>query len=376
MPRRRSPFLALLAALLWMPVAHAVSVGNGKSVYATWCAQCHNAKPRQDSGSVMFGANYAPGIQLAIDGRVPDMSILQGVLSASDVDDVAAYLGSLQGSGGTGTLNVPSALNFASQEVGTQSSATQLTIANTGSASVSIFSVSSNNLAEFPVTGNNCTGTVIAGGNCKIKVAFMPSASGARGGTITVASSGTGSPQSIVASGSGTAAPPPPPPPPPPPAPTAAVIEYYWAARDHYFITSAAAEIAALDAAAPGGWFRTGRTFKTLPAPQTGSSSVCRFYLPAQYGDSHFYGRSAAECDATHAANPGFFYESPAVMYMDLPTLGVCATGTVPVYRVFSARVDTNHRYTTDRAIRDLMVAQGWLAEGDGPDLVVMCAPP
>jgi len=292
------------------------------------------------------------------------------VLSASDVDDVAAYLGSLQGSGGTGALNVPSVLNFAAQEVGTQSAPMQLTIANTGSASVSIFSVSSNNLAEFPVTGNSCTGTIGVGGNCKISVAFMPSASGARGGTITIAGSGTGSPQGIVASGSGTAAPPP-----PPPAPAAAVIEYYWAARDHYFITSATAEIAALDAAAPGGWARTGRTFKTLPAPQTGSSSVCRFYLPAQYGDSHFYGRSAAECNATHAANPGFFYESPAVMYMYLPTLGVCAAGTVPVYRVFSARVDTNHRYTTDRAIRDLMVTQGWLAEGDGPDLVVMCAP-
>jgi hypothetical protein len=30
----------------------------------------------------------------------------------------------------------------------------------------------------------------------------------------------------------------------------------------------------------------------------------------------------------------------------------------------------------TDRALRDEMVAEGWLAEGDGPDLVVMCAPP
>ena len=27
------------------------------------------------------------------------------------------------------------------------------------------------------------------------------------------------------------------------------------------------------------------------------------------------------------------------------------------------------------RALRDAMVAKGWLAEGDGPDLVVMCAP-
>jgi hypothetical protein len=47
----------------------------------------------------------------------------------------------------------------------------------------------------------------------------------------------------------------------------------------------------------------------------------------------------------------------------------------VPVYRVYSNRADANHRYTTERAVRDAMVAKGWLAEGDGPDTVVMCAP-
>jgi hypothetical protein len=62
-------------------------------------------------------------------------------------------------------------------------------------------------------------------------------------------------------------------------------------------------------------------------------------------------------------------------MYMYLPTLGTCAAGTVPVYRVFSNRADANHRYTTSRTIRDQMVASGWVAEGDGPDFVVMCAP-
>ena len=55
--------------------------------------------------------------------------------------------------------------------------------------------------------------------------------------------------------------------------------------------------------------------------------------------------------------------------------LGNCATGQVPVYRVFSNRADANHRYTTSRTVRDQMVGKGWLAEGDGPDTVVMCAP-
>jgi hypothetical protein len=42
---------------------------------------------------------------------------------------------------------------------------------------------------------------------------------------------------------------------------------------------------------------------------------------------------------------------------------------------VFDNRRDANHRSMTDRTLRDQMVASGWLAEGDGPDLMVMCAP-
>jgi hypothetical protein len=42
---------------------------------------------------------------------------------------------------------------------------------------------------------------------------------------------------------------------------------------------------------------------------------------------------------------------------------------------VFSNRPDANHRYMIDRITRDEMVGAGWLAEGNGPELVVMCAP-
>ena len=62
-------------------------------------------------------------------------------------------------------------------------------------------------------------------------------------------------------------------------------------------------------------------------------------------------------------------------MNMLLPVNGSCPTAAVPIYRVFSNRADANHRYMTDRGVRDQMVASGWLAEGDGPDLVAMCAP-
>jgi len=92
-------------------------------------------------------------------------------------------------------------------------------------------------------------------------------------------------------------------------------------------------------------------------------------------GDGHFFGRDAAECAGTLAQHPNFISEDPAFFHLYPPSAGVCAAGLVPVYRVFSNCADANHRYTTERAVRDEMKAKGWLVEGDGPDAVVMCAP-
>ncbi|MCC6198423.1 MAG: beta-propeller fold lactonase family protein [Burkholderiales bacterium] len=156
----------------------------------------------------------------------------------------------------------------------------------------------------------------------------------------------------------------------------ATIVEFYHGALDHYFITWIVDEIAKLDAGTTiKGWARTGKTFNTYTAAQAGSSPICRYYIPPGLGDSHFFGRGTVECNATGAANPTFVLEEPNFMHMLLPSAGVCPTGTTPVYRVFSARPDANHRYTVERAVRDAMVAKGWQAEGDGPDLVVMCAP-
>ncbi len=154
------------------------------------------------------------------------------------------------------------------------------------------------------------------------------------------------------------------------------VVEFYHADLDHYFITWMQDEIANLDADTRiRGWTRTGYSFKTHATAQSGTSPVCRYYIPPELGDSHFFGRGTVECNATGQENPTFVLEDPAFMQAFLPTAGVCPANTTQVYRVFSNRLDANHRYMTDRTVRDQMVATGWLAEGDGPDLVVMCAP-
>jgi len=153
------------------------------------------------------------------------------------------------------------------------------------------------------------------------------------------------------------------------------VIEFYNQSLDHYFITYVADEIAKLDNGTFKGWTRTGQSFKVYATTQAATSAVCRIYIPPGKGDGHFFGRDKNECDGTITKNPTFILESASFFFLYPPNLGNCGAGQVPVYRVFSNRVDANHRYTTDRATRDLMVTKGWIAEGDGADTVVMCAP-
>jgi sugar lactone lactonase YvrE len=157
--------------------------------------------------------------------------------------------------------------------------------------------------------------------------------------------------------------------------PKAAVIEYYNAALDHYFVSALAADIAALDSGTLGGWTRTGLTFDAYLEPAAGASPVCRFYLPPANGDSHFYSASPAECADVRARFPSFVYEAENVMYMALPDLatGQCPPGTRNVYRLWNNRSDSNHRYTTDPAVKAAMIEKGYVAEGYGPDAVIMC---
>jgi hypothetical protein len=164
-------------------------------------------------------------------------------------------------------------------------------------------------------------------------------------------------------------------------------VEFHRADVDHYFITPNPLEIADLDRGVHPGWTRTGQTFQvfgsadaaTLPA-----NPVCRFYIPPSRGDSHFFSASPAECEAVDALRhtdpnyAGYVYETLQAFLALMPDIatGTCPVGSNRVYRLWNARVDSNHRYTVERAIRDAMVAKGWIAEGYGPDAVAMCTAP
>ncbi len=158
--------------------------------------------------------------------------------------------------------------------------------------------------------------------------------------------------------------------------PTVRMIEYHHAAFDHYFMTADGVEIAALDAGAFAGWRRTGASFDAFQRG-TPTTASCRFYLPPPHGDTHFYSANPAECDAVRTGLPGAILEKPEAMYVEFPdpVSGQCPfpEHIRPLYRVWNARADTNHRYTTDRSVRDAMVAAGGIAEGFGPEAVTMC---
>jgi len=162
-------------------------------------------------------------------------------------------------------------------------------------------------------------------------------------------------------------------------------VEYYNATLDHYFITDLQPDIDALDSGRIDGWARTGLSFKVFPSQASGSAGVnpvCRFYIPPEHGNSHFFSASVTECATIlqkTASDPnysGYAYETPSAFFIALPdtATGACPAGTIAVYRLWNQRADSNHRYTSDPAIKAQMIAKGYLAEGYGPDAVIMCA--
>lgn len=164
------------------------------------------------------------------------------------------------------------------------------------------------------------------------------------------------------------------------------LVEFYNVALDHYFISDLQPDIDALDTGHFPGWARTGQSFKVYAAAPGGGAAanpVCRFYIPPGKGNSHFFSASAAECAAldqkrqTDPEYAGYVYESPNAFYIALPdtTTGGCPGGTMPVFRLWNQRVDSNHRYTTDPGIKGTMLAKSYIAEGYGPNAVIMCAP-
>ena len=99
---------------------------------------------------------------------------------------------------------VPGGLTFPLQAIGTASAAQTVTVTNTGSAPLTVSQVAAT--GDFGAT-NSCVGRVIAvGATCSVQVIFLPSATGARSGVLTVYGDVAGGQATVTLGGTGAAA--------------------------------------------------------------------------------------------------------------------------------------------------------------------------
>jgi len=96
-------------------------------------------------------------------------------------------------------------LAFGSVTHGTSSAAKSVTVTNHGTAILDItgITVTGTGAADF-VMLTTCGATLAPAANCTIDVAFAPAGTGAQSAKVTITDSGSGSPQAISLSGTGT----------------------------------------------------------------------------------------------------------------------------------------------------------------------------
>jgi uncharacterized delta-60 repeat protein len=156
-------------------------------------------------------------------------------------------------------------------------------------------------------------------------------------------------------------------------------VEYLNHPFGHYFVTANGDEMQALDLAANAPWVRTGKQFKVWGQSAPELSGVCRFWSDQSFApkSSHFYTPYADEC-AFLQSGTIWRYEGNAFWLRlpeGVPGVRTCPVGSQPLYRAYNDGQGggPNHRYTTDSAVLDAMVDQGWVVEGDGGTRVFAC---
>jgi hypothetical protein len=99
----------------------------------------------------------------------------------------------------------PTRLTFGNQPVGVPSTAQTIALTNTGNATLTItsFTVTGTNASDF-AEADTCGSSVEAGAHCTIAVMFIPSATGARAATLSIADNANDSPHRVGLSGTGS----------------------------------------------------------------------------------------------------------------------------------------------------------------------------
>jgi len=103
------------------------------------------------------------------------------------------------------TTPAPTSLTFATQLVGTTSSAQSVTLTNYGTATRSISSITIKGVDpdDFAET-NTCGSSLASGASCTINITFAPTLRGSRTATLSISNNALGSPQTASLTGTGT----------------------------------------------------------------------------------------------------------------------------------------------------------------------------
>ena len=184
--------------------AQADDTVSGASLFSANCtgSGCHNTTtPLTSNASKIFNARNARAwIQSNINSNNSGMGSLSG-LSAQQLADVAAYLGTSTGS----PASTFSSLTFPSTAVGSTAATTQtVTIATSTKSGYSISGLTVAVTGDFARSGGTCGTMVASASNCTVIVAFTPTAAGTRSGTLTLSHGNTLTPIVTALSGTGT----------------------------------------------------------------------------------------------------------------------------------------------------------------------------
>jgi hypothetical protein len=132
------------------------------------------------------------------------LGALAGDITITDNASNSPQTVPLSGTGEAPATLTPPTATYAAQTVGTTSAAKVFTLAN--KQSVALTSIVISTTGDFSVSTTTCTASLAAKTSCKISVVFKPTTTGTLKGTLKVADSAAGSPQTSSLTGTGKAA--------------------------------------------------------------------------------------------------------------------------------------------------------------------------
>jgi subtilase family serine protease len=129
------------------------------------------------------------------------VGVSSGTLTITDNSPSSPQTVTLSGTGIAQATITPVSATFAARTVGTTSPAKVFTLHN--KQAVALTSIVSSTTGDFSISATTCGSSLAAKGTCTISVEFTPTAKGTRTGTLSVADSAIGSPQTASLTGTG-----------------------------------------------------------------------------------------------------------------------------------------------------------------------------